>query len=755
MQQFKSDFVLDESFEKETSVCAELTHKLDMTSASPSNQDFGFKMSHSFGIAWSSNNNSTIYPLVTCDSTNKAQMKVTKPANLANNQQKEKMISLLETHLEHSNMHMMCYDDKEEEGLRCPFFRIPKSKQYVTVLLKDYITLLKQQFCKTKEDDDDEDAQWTISHAFELLFLLYALDNDNQYLDNNITHSNNNNPNTATITASILTQQQQNQRSQHEAFYSWLHKSLSIDTNQEIQKSLNNNNKDGVYEAIFTAYISGNLTKASSLANQYGYHRISSLLSTKNNNTANYLHTQLKEWKKQKVTSSLPDSLHRLLLILSGDDQLIETDRYKCSDTKKRLHYLNWMKRLNIKASCSNNNDTKDDSVNSIISLVLSYEADIHSSAVPPPLPRYYNHPQRKQEKQKIYELQDSADDDDGSSHIAQNYCLLYRILLSFASNDKKSSLSYVGLGYVISPKGHTPNTHDYSYAFHLVSVMTPLLSATLNDVEEDILLDSFVSQLVDVNLWEWAVYVTLCTNNVKTASRRHDVISRAKELIMRHYTVEDDMLLVTKRQFLENKLRIPSSWFNEALAVRDISTRSVGSSPNELVKHLIACHQHKEALAVIQNEYIPQVLMFGNDAAKSGLKSFLEDCKEQGFDEFIQWNESNGCGATLDFIILQQEVFQFMNDDVALSSEATIGKEYIDNLLIKCETSKRKFIAPTTTMSAPASTITPEIMKSVACAETLSYLHRTLRKLKFLRENKFKNVPIIRDELYKDILTV
>merc|ERR1712194_743288 len=85
--QFKSDFVLDESFEKETSVCAELTHKLDMTSASPSNQDFGFKMSHSFGIAWSSNNNSTIYPLVTCDSTNKAQMKVTKPANLANNQQ--------------------------------------------------------------------------------------------------------------------------------------------------------------------------------------------------------------------------------------------------------------------------------------------------------------------------------------------------------------------------------------------------------------------------------------------------------------------------------------------------------------------------------------------------------------------------------------------------------------------------------------------------------------------------------------------
>merc|ERR1712151_461599 len=165
-------------------------------------------------------------------------------------------ILLLESHLEHSNMHMMYYDDKEgEEGLRCPFFRLPKSKQYTTVLLKDYVTLSKQQFlhsCKTK---DDEDVQWTISHAFELLYLLYALDNDNQYLN---THSNKN-PKTTAITSLILTKPPQQQRYQNEAFYSWLHKSLSTDANQEIQKSLNDKNKDDVYDAIFTAYISGNL----------------------------------------------------------------------------------------------------------------------------------------------------------------------------------------------------------------------------------------------------------------------------------------------------------------------------------------------------------------------------------------------------------------------------------------------------------------------------------------------------------------
>lgn len=60
MHKFKYDFVLDESLEKETSVCAELTHELDMTSASPSNQYFCFKMTHSFRIAWNLNNNSTI-----------------------------------------------------------------------------------------------------------------------------------------------------------------------------------------------------------------------------------------------------------------------------------------------------------------------------------------------------------------------------------------------------------------------------------------------------------------------------------------------------------------------------------------------------------------------------------------------------------------------------------------------------------------------------------------------------------------------
>ena len=124
-------------------------------------------------------------------------------------------------------------------------------------------------------------------------------------------------------------------------------------------------------------------------------------------------------------------------------------------------------------------------------------------------------------------------------------------------------------------------------------------------------------------------------------------------------------------------------------------------------------------------------------------MQKFLKRIKAE-YEGSIQWNEPNGCGAILDFLILLEEESQLMNnDDMSISDE--VKKEDIDSLLRKCNEIKAKF-----NITPPASK-----EKSVACAETLSFLGKLSGKLHFLKDNKFKNVPQIRDDLYKEILTL
>jgi len=120
-----------------------------------------------------------------------------------------------------------------------------------------------------------------------------------------------------------------------------------------------------------------------------------------------------------------------------------------------------------------------------------------------------------------------------------------------------------------------------------------------------------------------------------------------------------------------------------------------------------------------------------------------LKDNKAQ-YDGIIQWNEMNGCGAILDFLLLFDEESKLMNnDDMSISNE--VKEEDIDSLLRKCREIKSKF--------SITSSVSKE--KSVACAEILSFLGKLSGKLHFLKDNKFKHLPQIRDDLYKEILAL
>jgi hypothetical protein len=154
---------------------------------------------------------------------------------------------------------------------------------------------------------------------------------------------------------------------------------------------------------------------------------------------------------------------------------------------------------------------------------------------------------------------------------------VIVRILDVFKAN--RNGAGHISVSDVVNPKGHNPNYFDTSTAFHLASVLSALgVCDYLSDGDEQALLDSYATQLLSAGMWEWAVYVTLCTfkkNELYPSVIQHKV-SIAKRIIYSQYPVSVPVEAKDKRTFLEETLGIPSSWFNDSFALYCISTFNV-----------------------------------------------------------------------------------------------------------------------------------------------------------------------------------
>lgn len=100
-----------------------------------------------------------------------------------------------------------------------------------------------------------------------------------------------------------------------------------------------------------------------------------------------------------------------------------------------------------------------------------------------------------------------------------------------------------------------------------------------------------------------------------------------AKELVLRHYL--DDVARHEKRAFLEGRVGIPSSWFEEAAAMR----AGYYGSVVEHVMHLVASQNYDAAAEATAGLIIPHAWISGGQSIKC-MHAFLQMLQKLGTDE-------------------------------------------------------------------------------------------------------------------------
>lgn len=136
--------------------------------------------------------------------------------------------------------------------------------------------------------------------------------------------------------------------------------------------------------------------------------------------------------------------------------------------------------------------------------------------------------------------------------------CLLYKLLMLLSKEN-------ICLMDVISPRGHTQHHHDYLHSFFLTCAISSIDGLPCATAEEGLLLcDNMATKLINIGLWEWAVYVYLYQFEHETLSLSKR-LERAKDVVTRFF----DGSSVSKRFFLHHDLGVPDCWLEESLSYR------------------------------------------------------------------------------------------------------------------------------------------------------------------------------------------
>uniref|UniRef100_A0A0K2U919 Nuclear pore complex protein Nup98-Nup96 n=1 Tax=Lepeophtheirus salmonis TaxID=72036 RepID=A0A0K2U919_LEPSM len=136
---------------------------------------------------------------------------------------------------------------------------------------------------------------------------------------------------------------------------------------------------------------------------------------------------------------------------------------------------------------------------------------------------------------------------DDGSA-----YDIAYHLLRLYC--DRSHSLESL-----LSPITHSKDPLDFRLSWFINQALISLGYKHLNTIRQDDLTASFASQLENLSLWEWSVFVLLhLSHGPKRESLIKDVICRG---------IRSCKDLDSKEEFLKEKLSIPTEWIADGKA--------------------------------------------------------------------------------------------------------------------------------------------------------------------------------------------
>jgi len=529
-------------------ISARLARKYGVKTTTSSKTDFGLRMGRSFRVGWRPDG-SFVYPRVSQSSSSTLNSVLICQARPVIGSV-EDSLPLLQVHLKNTVADSTADD--------CPSYSLPSIanasdfSQYSEGPYSALCSALDEYSFESADngvcdgETSDPEVPKVVPRAFSLLSTLYGREENGD--------------------TSVCNERRA------EGVKTWLRSAASNDMIASIKSS---KNQGKPLQAIFDALSGGNITKAASLAIEDGYLRLATLL------TSNDLQTRqdmLDQMELARQSPSLPPELRRIYALLGGDLREEEGIFQASPTSPATLDTLDWRRRLILRIVFSSDDE-------SLPMVLQDVKSDIERRVFPEPNPRHY------------------------TSGPSQDDCILYQVLQVWASNSGPTSPSQAPLSSLINPLTHTASEHDFSISFHLASALSAVgCCVPLSAVDEARMVDSYVNQLLSVGLWEWAVYVCICSCSL--SSTRGDLKElwkqRAADIISRFYHSASDVGS-NARSFLEGKVGIPSEWFDSATA-----NRSLFAGDQYGYISAILQLDPREALRCYEDELLPTLLFNG-----------------------------------------------------------------------------------------------------------------------------------------------
>ncbi|CAO3667636.1 unnamed protein product [Umbelopsis ramanniana] len=310
-------------------------------------------------------------------------------------------------------------------------------------------------------------------------------------------------------------------------FTKWLEDAVT----QDMERDLEQHAADGNIAATVFTYLTGHRIKeACNAAIENRDHRLSTLLPqviTGSETFRNYIKAQLRLWKDYQYEGMISKDYRKVYEVMSGNVGLTQGMNGAVGDSDRVLvsEGLDWKRTLGLYIWYHSSPDTTlEDGLNKYLEATTHRELALR---VAEPTPWYL-----------------------GPHAVSPRRDMLFKIIKMYAqqSTDFRSALD---------PLGITSDPLDYPMTWCL-SVM---LSKALNvSMDTDITTVSLASQLEAMGLWEWAIYVQLY---LQDQSCRQIAI---QNVLARHVDVNTT---VEQESFLRDTLRIPTTWIEEAKALR------------------------------------------------------------------------------------------------------------------------------------------------------------------------------------------
>ncbi|KAF9212326.1 hypothetical protein BGZ59_006911 [Podila verticillata] len=381
----------------------------------------------------------------------------------------------------------------------------------------------------------------------------------------------------------------------------WLSQVSKVVTEAELEKLSRSGTATALEDSVIALLVSNKRQRASIAAVQAKNPRLATLIAQtgRGSKSLSKVEDQLLLYKDQASGIKIPDFYLKALALLSG---ALTTDiAPKGEPSRYVTDGLDWRRTLGLHLWYSNTAE-----VDLTTALNEYVESLSQSSKIAKPLPTY-----QKQGASK-----------------SEHYDFLFQLIKLLVHPSTQ-------LETVLHPLGISPSRLDYRQSWQFYMVLTQSLGVASfgSDSSHAIICNNFMSQLENLGLWQWAVFIALHLETsesreaaVRSLLERHIEIPRPLSSTGHSSSIELESIAGngTHTSFLLKDLKIPEEWLWTARATQanyrgDLSLE---------VYSLLKSGEHQKAHVLILCDLAPLYVLYGGLETLGKLLGMVDQTK-------------------------------------------------------------------------------------------------------------------------------